>query len=153
MVDLEERRRVFHETCGAFGYISARGPTGANHHPDRCTCQGDDTTPHKHYNNPPYACARCGKCNAYTPLLVSTPTTIGRVIVLRRSLQVSDQICWENSKSSGVIYTITRIAGLKLYGMANKDPEMGQERLITLNYKHPSPILGHLVFLDGKRIQ
>ena len=39
-------------------------------HPDRCQCQGDDTTPHRHYDHAPYRCARCGKCDAYSPVSV-----------------------------------------------------------------------------------
>lgn len=45
--------------------------TGGNQHSDRCVCQTKETgqfagTPHKHYDEPPYACARCG-CKAYDP--------------------------------------------------------------------------------------
>jgi hypothetical protein len=61
-----ERWRRFNETTGAFGYMTASGPMGANHHPDRCVCQGDEATPHKHYTDDPlHPCARCGKCTAY----------------------------------------------------------------------------------------
>lgn len=59
--------RQFSETVGVFGYVSAAGPTGANHHPGRCVCQGDDTTPHKHYREPPFKCARCLGCGGFTP--------------------------------------------------------------------------------------
>ncbi len=39
-------------------------------HPDRCTCQGDDPVPHRHYGHAPYSCARCGheNCKGYTPV-------------------------------------------------------------------------------------
>lgn len=86
----EERSRRFNETTGVFGYMSKSGVRGGNHHPDRCRCQGDpfrgdgagsnealrrgahnrdpyaDTTPHKHYDRPPFACARCS-CDRYLP--------------------------------------------------------------------------------------
>lgn len=87
--DFSERLRRFNETTGVYGYLSKSGPLGGNHHPDRCVCQGNpnrgagdrtqeglrrgacgprgDTTPHKHYREPPYACARCTKCKAYVP--------------------------------------------------------------------------------------
>jgi hypothetical protein len=44
---------------------------GGNSHPDRCVCQEKETgrfagTPHKHYDEPPYNCARC-RCKAYDP--------------------------------------------------------------------------------------
>ena len=44
---------------------------GFYEHPDRCECQGDDPIPHRHYDHAPYKCARCGKCDAYTPVSVS----------------------------------------------------------------------------------
>ncbi len=37
-------------------------------HPDRCECQKDDPIPHRHYGYAPYRCARCGKCEGYSPL-------------------------------------------------------------------------------------
>jgi hypothetical protein len=55
----------FNDTTGTHGYISSKGPTGANFHPDRCICQGNDPTPHKHSLEPPYSCARCVECKAY----------------------------------------------------------------------------------------
>ena len=39
-------------------------------HPDRCTCQGSDPVPHRHYDQAPYRCARCGECEAYSPVTV-----------------------------------------------------------------------------------
>lgn len=82
------RMREFNETTGVFGYMTARGPTGANHHPDRCVCQGNpnsddldygeqvragscgpngDTTPHKHRADG--SCARCLECQQYVPMI------------------------------------------------------------------------------------
>lgn len=63
------RCRNFNDTMGAMGYMTAHGPAGGNRHPDRCKCQGNDTTPHKHYDDFPYSCARCMKCKAYDPAL------------------------------------------------------------------------------------
>jgi hypothetical protein len=69
---ISERCERFSNTTGAMGYMSARGLTGANHHPDRCECQGSDPIPHKHYRDrPPHPCARCGECKAYMPALLS----------------------------------------------------------------------------------
>lgn len=73
-----ERSRRFNETCGVFGYISRLGRTGANLHPDRCSCQGRDTTPHKHYPEPPFACARCNPCHAYEPHDEATKNALRR---------------------------------------------------------------------------
>ena len=63
------RGQRFNATTGAFGYCTTMGPTGANHHPDRCVCQGGDPTPHKHYEAD-YSrglCARCSECMGYVP--------------------------------------------------------------------------------------
>lgn len=51
----------FNETTGCL--------SGGDVHVDRCVCQKDDPTPHKHYAEVPYSCARCGheRCAAYTP--------------------------------------------------------------------------------------
>lgn len=61
------RMRRFNGSVGACGYTSRLGPTPASMHPDRCVCQGDDPTPHKHYDHAPHNCARCGKCESYEP--------------------------------------------------------------------------------------
>lgn len=37
-------------------------------HPDRCVCQDGDPVPHRHYGQAPYRCARCGDCDAYSPV-------------------------------------------------------------------------------------
>lgn len=62
-----EQSRRFNDTTGAHGYWTKDGPTGAHQHPDKCVCQGTDPTPHKHYDEAPFACARCGKCDHYRP--------------------------------------------------------------------------------------
>lgn len=64
-VRTEERWAHFNDTTGAIGCMTKRGPTGAHCHPDRCTCQGTDPTPHKHRDEPPHSCARCLECSAY----------------------------------------------------------------------------------------
>jgi len=65
-----ERSKYFSDTCGGLGYTTKDGPTGAHRHPDRCICQGNEATPHKHYDYPPYSCARCGACKAYEPAVL-----------------------------------------------------------------------------------
>lgn len=55
------RRERFDSTTGAISW----GGRSAMEHPDRCMCQ-TESTPHKHYLDPPHACARCA-CSAYTP--------------------------------------------------------------------------------------
>lgn len=57
----------FNNTTGVIGYVSSLGRTPGSYHPDRCICQGDDSTPHKHYPEKPYACARC-RCTFYSPV-------------------------------------------------------------------------------------
>jgi hypothetical protein len=52
---------------GEGGALSWCGRSFAEH-PDRCECQGSDPLPHRHYGHAPYRCARCSKCNAYTPV-------------------------------------------------------------------------------------
>lgn len=52
---------------GQGGALSWGGRSFAEH-PDRCTCQGDDPIPHRHYDHAPFSCARCGKCEAYAPV-------------------------------------------------------------------------------------
>jgi hypothetical protein len=54
--------------------------SGGNSHPDRCVCQTKETgqfagTPHKHYDEPPYSCARCG-CEAYVPAIAAKAIAI-----------------------------------------------------------------------------
>lgn len=64
--ELTERSTNFNDTTGVHGWTSELGRHGGDSHPDRCTCQGDDTTPHKHYGTWPHSCARCA-CSAYSP--------------------------------------------------------------------------------------
>jgi len=66
---VEERHCFFKNTCGTNGWTSRRGKEPGSTHPDRCACQGNDPTPHKHYNEPPFSCARCSECDGYTPAL------------------------------------------------------------------------------------
>lgn len=63
--------RSLHNRCLSFN--EAGGATSWNHrpfseHPDRCTCQGDDPTPHRHEpkDSGGQPCARC-HCAAYNP--------------------------------------------------------------------------------------
>jgi hypothetical protein len=64
--DAPDRWKSVNDTCGALGYVSRLGKTGANLHPDRCVCQKDDPTPHKHYpNDPKHGCARCTECKEF----------------------------------------------------------------------------------------
>lgn len=60
--DNGERVRRFNATTGVL--------SGGTNHPDRCRCQDRPDrfpgTPHKHYEEPPYSCARCA-CDAYAP--------------------------------------------------------------------------------------
>lgn len=74
-----ERSKRFNETTGAVGYWSAKGSTGAYEHPDRCICQKNDPTPHKHYPDPPFSCARCGhiSCPAYKPAVAEAEPQLG----------------------------------------------------------------------------
>ena len=65
--DYAVRVQRFRDTTGAL--------RGGNRHPDRCVCQTKETgtfadTPHVHYPEPPFACARC-KCEAYEPAVPS----------------------------------------------------------------------------------
>ncbi len=71
--EIEVRVARFNDAVGALGYVSSYGLTGANHHPDRCKCQGSETTPHKHYSQPPHSCARCHPCEAYRPAVPLGP--------------------------------------------------------------------------------
>lgn len=62
-VDMERLDRF----NGGGGALSWCGRSFALH-PDRCTCQGNDQIPHRHYHYAPYNCARCGDCSGYTPV-------------------------------------------------------------------------------------
>ena len=50
-----------------------KGIYGGNSDPNRCVCAEKEKgrnadTPHRHYEEPPYSCARC-ECTAYTPAI------------------------------------------------------------------------------------
>lgn len=66
------RIRRFKATTGAL--------YGGNDHPDRCVCQRKETgpyagTPHQHYQEPPFGCARCGgACKGYEPEVSDKPS-------------------------------------------------------------------------------
>lgn len=81
-VDYGERSQRFNETTGTHGFVENGQRFGGMFHPDRCVCQGNprvrsedgrrwevwgDQIPHKHYPQPPYACARCNECSSYLP--------------------------------------------------------------------------------------
>lgn len=56
-----------------------KGIYGGNSDPNRCVCAEKETghyagTPHRHYEEPPFACARCA-CSAYAPA-VSPPAPV-----------------------------------------------------------------------------
>ncbi len=64
----DERWQRFNDTTGALSW----NRRSAAEHPDRCVCQ-NETTPHKHYDYAPHACARCGDCNSYRPAVEPAP--------------------------------------------------------------------------------
>ena len=50
-----------------------KGIYGGNSDPNRCVCAEKELgrnadTPHRHYEEPPYSCARC-ECEAYVPAI------------------------------------------------------------------------------------
>ncbi len=51
--DARTRSKRFNDTTGALTW----NYRSASLHPDRCECQAPETTPHKHYDEAPYACA------------------------------------------------------------------------------------------------
>lgn len=66
-IDACKRSARFNAQNGVSGFMSAKGPAGANRHPDRCVCNEKETTPHKHRREHPHSCARCVECKAYEP--------------------------------------------------------------------------------------
>jgi hypothetical protein len=63
------RRRTTYERVAAIW----RGLRGGNSDPNRCECTEQETgqnadTPHRHYDKPPFGCARC-RCPAYKPAI------------------------------------------------------------------------------------
>jgi putative FmdB family regulatory protein len=74
--DARSRVERFDAFNGAGGALSWNHRTFAEH-PDRCTCQGDDPDPHRHYDLHTFeGCARCA-CVEYTPAV--TPACGGPV--------------------------------------------------------------------------
>jgi len=65
---LLERVRRFRNTTGVLSWNGQH----AGLHPDACVCNTEPDsypgTPHTHYEEPPYSCARCD-CQAYRPRL------------------------------------------------------------------------------------
>lgn len=65
----EERSASFNDTTGAVSWCLRP----AWEHPHACKCNAKEKhgqyagTPHKHYDEPPFACARCS-CEAFDPL-------------------------------------------------------------------------------------
>jgi len=80
-----DRCARFNDTTGALTW----NYQSASLHPDRCKCQGNETTPHKHYAYPPYACARCSDCKAYEPAVAASHRAaegaVGDPLVVTRS--------------------------------------------------------------------
>jgi len=62
--------RRFNETTGALTWAGR----SAEEHPDRCVCQ-KGVTPHKHYDEAPFLCARCTECTGYRPAVAAEPPT------------------------------------------------------------------------------
>lgn len=74
MIDarLAERSQAFKDSVGVFSWQEGKSADG---HPHRCSCQADDSAPHKHGEDDPHACYRCS-CSAYTP---AEPRCSGKV--------------------------------------------------------------------------
>lgn len=74
----ERRSALFNETFESVGSIlsTMRGGDLASAHPHRCKCQdkSGEKGPHKHYPDPPFSCARCSDCDAYTPAIPEPET-------------------------------------------------------------------------------
>lgn len=136
---IEERRRRFNDTTGIFGYISKRGPTGANHHPDRCRCQRHDTTPHKHHG-PPHStltgCARCLECEAYLPHDAADPTEPDAPQVHAMQLVHSDSEPHEYRCTCGMggLQRVEARAHLRYYGCPVTLPDDREEEAVPEGY-------------------
>jgi hypothetical protein len=83
----------------------AKGLYGGATDPNRCVCAEQEKgrnagTPHRHYTEPPYACARCD-CKAYAPAIAATPSS------------GSSPACGLTypSKYSGIVMTCLRVPG------------------------------------------
>lgn len=58
----------------------AKGISGGSSDPNRCVCAEQEhgrfaDTPHRHYEEPPFRCARC-HCEAYSPAVAGPPTPV-----------------------------------------------------------------------------
>ena len=98
-----ERWRRFNETTGACGYAIDGKKYGGHQHPDRCKCQGTDTTPHKHYSDAPHRCARCGKCDAYEPWDAAQQQSFDMLAHLRRQREWSERTFGPGARTAGVV--------------------------------------------------
>jgi len=71
LANAERRSARFNASFSRVGGMLAcfRGMRFALDHPDRCRCQdrSGETTPHKHYPDAPFSCARGCGCRAYHP--------------------------------------------------------------------------------------
>ena len=98
MTDFAVRSRRFNDTTGA---LSWRYRSAAEH-PDRCVCQ-NESTPHKHYSDPPYSCARCGsaRCARYRPAIFDSQAIDELAEVIWRALRdpMIPQIPWASYPS------------------------------------------------------
>lgn len=63
---VDERFREFNGSGGAVSW----NLLPFSEHPDRCACQVDDPSPHRHYTDNK-KCARC-ECTGYAPALTAT---------------------------------------------------------------------------------
>jgi putative FmdB family regulatory protein len=70
---VDERQKSFDSAGGAMSWNYRSFAI----HPDRCVCQGTDSTPHRHYEED-HSCARCIKCTKYQPQ-ISEPSCDGPV--------------------------------------------------------------------------
>lgn len=78
---------------------------------------------------------------------MSTMTTTSRSVVsLRRPLKSGDSVLMGPG-----LYTVTRIEGLKLFGILEGYP--GVERCITADYRRPRDPRVAVTHPDGKQIQ
>lgn len=79
LANAQRRSALFNDTFESVGSILAtmRGHSIASAHPHRCKCQdaSGEKDPHKHYPEPPFSCARCSACDAYTPSLPEEEAT------------------------------------------------------------------------------
>jgi len=129
---------AFNTTVGAMGYMTERGFSGANRHPNRCTCQGNDPIPHKHRSDPPFACARCLDCPAFVP--VNPLAGIHQVIVGGESGPGARlfNLAWARSilkqcREAGVAFFMKQVGALPQIG---ETETMDQSGMISKMYTH-----------------